>query len=175
MQASEPFAVVKFLSLGIPKYSTQLKFAAATMESLLSDHFLSLLAGATLGIVAHLGVFIRGEWHVQAPQLAVGHALVFIFVALCRFCLQDSAGIGPLLDGLMLASFAYPSGLFTSIFVYRVSIFHRLTAAGFPGPFGSRVSKLWHVWACRYSKNHQVLDWLHQEYGDFVRTGEFGR
>lgn len=123
--------------------------------------------------MAHLGIFIHGEWHVQAPQLAVGHALVFLCLALFRSFLRED--LMYLIDGLLLMSFAYILGLFISIFVYRISGFHRLTAAGFPGPFGARVSKLWHVWACRYSKNHELLDRLHQEYGDFVRTGKSAR
>ncbi|KUI68202.1 Tryprostatin B 6-hydroxylase [Cytospora mali] len=141
------------------------------MGTLLLPNLLVLLAGGLLGIAAHLIIFIRGEWHVQAPKLAVGHALVFLCVALCRSFLRDSLRLYPLLDGLMLASLIYLAGLLTSISIYRISVFHRLTAAGFPGPFGARVSKLWHVWACRYSKNHELLDRLHQEYGDFVRTG----
>ncbi|CAJ2507920.1 Uu.00g091060.m01.CDS01 [Anthostomella pinea] len=143
------------------------------MDILSPRHLLFLVAGGSLGFAAHLGVFIRGEWHVQAPQLFIGHACVILCVPLCWSFLpdSDSAGLGPLVDGLMWASLAYLTGLFASIFIYRVSGFHRLTVAGFPGPFGARVSKLWHVWACRYSKNHELLDRLHQEYGDFVRTG----
>ena len=139
-----------------------------------SNYVLPLISGGLLGVAAHLSVFIRGEWHVQAPQLVIGHAWLIFCVALCRVFLRDSDSerLGPLVDGLAWASLAYLPGLFTSIFIYRVSGTHRLAAAGFPGPFGARVSKLWHVWACRHSKNHEVLDRLHQEYGDFVRTGE---
>lgn len=118
-----------------------------------------LVAGGLLGIVTHLGVFIRGEWHVQAPQLAVSHACVLLCVVLYQS------------DGLALATLAYLTGLFTSILFYRVSKWHRLTAVGFPGPLGARITKLWHVVACRHSRNHELLDRLHQEYGDFVRTG----
>ncbi|KAK2745695.1 hypothetical protein FQN57_003592 [Myotisia sp. PD_48] len=49
--------------------------------------------------------------------------------------------------------------------------FHRLTIAGFRGPKIASVTKIWHMWKCRSSKNHLVLDELHQKYGDFVRTG----
>lgn len=144
------------------------------MDILSPSHLLFLVAGGLLGVAAHLGVFIRGEWHIQAPQLVIGHACVVLCVALCRLFLRDfdSARPIPLVDGLTWACLAYPPGLFTSIVIYRVSGYHRLSAAGFPGPFGARVTKLWHVWACRYSKNHEVLDRLHQEYGEFVRTGE---
>lgn len=144
------------------------------MDIISPSHLRFLVAGGLLGFAAHLGVFIRGEWHVQAPQLATGHACVILCLAFCRSFLRysDSARLALLADGLAWASLAYLIGLFTSIIVYRVSGFHQLTAAGFPGPFGARVTKLWHVWACRDSKNHEVLDRLHQEYGDFVRTGE---
>lgn len=129
------------------------------MGLFLPSHLIFLAAGGFLGVAAHLGVFIRGEWHVQAPQLAVGHAWVLFCVALSRS------------DGLVMASVAYLVCLFTSIVFYRVSQVHRLTAAGFPGPLAARVTKLWHVWECLSSKNHELLDRLHQDYGDFVRTG----
>lgn len=145
------------------------------MEPSTAIRLLALSAGAALGIAAHLRVFIHGEWHIQAPKLAVGHAWVLLWVAFCRYLFSDGGRIGTLADGLALASFAYLPALFASILVYRISRFHRLTSAGFPGPFGARLSKLWHVWACRYSKNHEVLDRLHQRYGDFVRTGEYER
>lgn len=58
--------------------------------------------------------------------------------------------------------------LFGSITIYRL-YFHRLNR--FPGPRLAAVTKLWHVWQCRDSRNHQVLEKLHQEYGSFVRTG----
>ena len=41
----------------------------------------------------------------------------------------------------------------------------------FPGPALAKVSKLWNVAHCLGSKNHLLLDGLHKEYGDFVRTG----
>ena len=62
----------------------------------------------------------------------------------------------------------YLSSLFASIIVYR-TIFHELRQ--FPGPPFAKVSKLWHVAHCLDSKNHLFLDKLHQQYGDFVRTG----
>ncbi|OQE89490.1 hypothetical protein PENNAL_c0014G05119 [Penicillium nalgiovense] len=52
--------------------------------------------------------------------------------------------------------------------VYRL-IFHRLKY--FPGPKLAAVSKLWHVWKCRDSRGHLVLEAWHEKYGEFVRTG----
>ncbi|KAL9134417.1 MAG: hypothetical protein Q9175_004399 [Cornicularia normoerica] len=62
----------------------------------------------------------------------------------------------------------YLASLFASIITYR-TMFHRLRH--FPGPALAKVSKLWHVAHCLDSKNDLLLEGLHQEYGDFVRTG----
>ncbi|KAL9105897.1 MAG: hypothetical protein Q9227_009008 [Pyrenula ochraceoflavens] len=62
----------------------------------------------------------------------------------------------------------YFVGLFVSITLYRL-FFHRLR--NFPGPKLAAVSKLYHVWQCLDSRNHQVLEDWHRQYGAFVRTG----
>ncbi|KAL8651746.1 MAG: hypothetical protein Q9210_003077 [Variospora velana] len=52
--------------------------------------------------------------------------------------------------------------------VYR-KFFHRLRH--FPGPWMAGITKFWHVYHCATSQNHLLLDRLHDEYGQFVRTG----
>ncbi|KAF6241864.1 hypothetical protein HO173_000576 [Letharia columbiana] len=52
--------------------------------------------------------------------------------------------------------------------LYRTML-HRLN--GFPGPFLAKVTKLWHAAHLFDSKNHLLLGRLHQQYGNFVRTG----
>ncbi|KAL9593418.1 MAG: hypothetical protein Q9179_005896 [Wetmoreana sp. 5 TL-2023] len=47
-------------------------------------------------------------------------------------------------------------------------LFHRLR--NFPGPRFAAVSKLWHIWQCRDSRNHLVLEDLRRQYGSFVLT-----
>ncbi|MCJ1268692.1 hypothetical protein MMC22_008580 [Lobaria immixta] len=64
-------------------------------------------------------------------------------------------------------SSCYMSGLFCSITVYRL-FFHRLRH--FSGPQLAAVTKLWHVFQCRDSRNYLVLDSMHKQYGNFVRT-----
>lgn len=64
---------------------------------------------------------------------------------------------------------AYLVTLFTSMTAYRL-FFHRLRR--FPGPFGARVSKIWHAWQVRSSENHLVMDKIYHQYGTFARTGE---
>ncbi len=56
--------------------------------------------------------------------------------------------------------------LFASIVTYRLFL-HRLRH--FPRPTLAKACKLWHVTHCLDSKNHLLMDRLHQKYGDFVR------
>ncbi|CAI6336678.1 unnamed protein product [Periconia digitata] len=114
------------------------------------------ILGAIAGIAIHLSLFIRGEWHLQAPTVLKSHAALF---ALSMF----------VKNGVFFAS-AYCISLFTSITTYRL-FFHPLTRAGFAGPTSMRMSKLVHSWKCLFTSNHLVLHDLHKRYGDFVRTG----
>jgi hypothetical protein len=112
---------------------------------------------------------MHGEHHVQAPVL-IRLALivpVILFASAYHF-----AGLGWLEAAKLtaLALVSYSVSLFTSIVLYR-TIFHRLK--DFPGPFMFAVSKLWHVYKLvPNSDNYLLLDKLHQDYGDFVRTGK---
>ena len=118
---------------------------------------IALGGGALGGIAIHHGLFIHGEWHIQAPNILLGHLLAFALIQV-------------LLDSVISISVTtgYLVSLLSSITIYR-AFFHPLRH--FPGPFGARISKLWHVWQVRDSKNYRVLDNLHTQYGDFVRTG----
>lgn len=133
-----------------------------------------ILVGWLLGVLAHIGIFIRGEWHVQAPKLVVGCACFFVSMILYWLVFRSTirTEIEHLGDSIACMCLGLLPGLFSSIILYRTSSLHRLTAADFPGPFAARISKLWHVWQCRSSRNHVVLDRLYHEYGDFVRTGK---
>ncbi|KAK4185891.1 cytochrome P450 [Podospora australis] len=134
----------------------------------------SSLVGVALGLIAHHGFFIHGEWHVQAPEIFVSHIFIPLFFAagtvLSRYGFESSILPGTVFSAGLLASICYLVTLSTSILVYRV-FFHELTKQGFQGPFYLRTSKIWHVWKCRTSKNHLFLDKIHKQYGDFVRTG----
>lgn len=126
--------------------------------------------GVLAGIVIHLTIFIHGEWHVQAPSIFIGHAILYILVPVAAAHVRSSL-LSQVLTGAVWASYGYLPGLLSSIVIYRV-FFHRLTRMAIPGPWYARVSKLWHMWACRTSQNHLVLARLHAQYGDFVRTGK---
>lgn len=128
-----------------------------------------LCIAAAAGILSHTLVFIRNEHHIQAPQLFRFFCLLlplFFFIGEARiWALNDSAHAART-SALILLS--YSATLFTSIVIYRI-FFHKLRQ--FPGPIGARVSKFWHVGKLLGQPNFKLLDDLHQQYGDFVRTG----
>lgn len=127
--------------------------------------------GALAGFAMQLCVFIHSEWHTQAPNILLGHILIPLapLIGSIYYGLPKSTNI---FQKAVTSAFGYGTALFVSIVVYRV-LFQRLTRAEFSGLTFARITKLWHVWACRRSQNHLVLFDLHQEYGDFVRTGMY--
>ena len=125
------------------------------------------LAASILGLLAHQLLFIRGEWHLLAPTVFSTHVVLALFLVGAEIQLNGNVS-GNSVNALASVA-CYLIALFTSIAIYR-ACFHRLHH--FPGPRLAAVSKLWHVWQCRDSRNHLVLESLRQEYGSFVRTGE---
>lgn len=120
------------------------------------------------GIISHLLIFIRGEWHLWTSQIVQVHSLIALSIFAIAYQMQ---GMNKLVDAaistLVLCT-AYTVTLCTSITIYRI-FFHRLKT--FRGPFLASVTKFWHVWQCRTSQNHLVLDQLRETYGNIVRTG----
>lgn len=127
---------------------------------------LAVLSSAS-GILSHLGYFIRGEHHVEAPW----YALAFVFSPIILFAyLTGSAGFS-IIEAIRVTTvlfWAYVLSIWTSMLVYR-GFFHRL--GSYPGPFFARLSKFWHVSRVTKLDNHKQLDKLHAEFGDYVRTG----
>ncbi|PWY82104.1 benzoate 4-monooxygenase cytochrome P450 [Aspergillus heteromorphus CBS 117.55] len=115
----------------------------------------------------HRGLFIHGEWHIQAPTILLAHLGVFALVIVC-YHVATEHGDTFSYDVPCLFAAGYLVSLFASMTVYRV-FFHRLS--GFDGPFWARITKLWHVWKVRDAQNHVLLGGLHERYGDFIRTG----
>lgn len=123
------------------------------------------MLGALSGLLLHHGLFIKGEWHLQAPTVAVAHLCAFGGIVCFSWMLVRPTHRFEMAF-LLIAS--YLTTLTSSIIAYRL-FFHRL--CGFPGPHLAQVSKLWHVWKARHSRNYLVLQNLRNQYGDFVRTG----
>ncbi|CEJ59403.1 hypothetical protein PMG11_08028 [Penicillium brasilianum] len=125
------------------------------------------LAATALGVFAHLGVFIRGEWHLRAPSVVACHVAA-LATGISLHTLKRPEAVGVIAVWWLRCFSYYLLGMFTSIAVYRL-FFHRIRH--FPGPRAAAVSKLWSVYQCRDSRNHLLLDGLHKKYGNFVRTG----
>lgn len=120
------------------------------------------------GIISHWMIFVRGEHHLQAARLL----LLYLVVAGSLF-LVDLRKNKASVDHAAMSSIsivgAYALGLFASMATYRL-FFHRLRH--FPGPYLAKLTKLWHTWHVLDGKQYLLLDALHKQYGDFVRTGK---
>ncbi len=125
---------------------------------------LSLWGAATAGLLSHNLFFIEGEHHMLAPLLLLLSILTIsvIFFAESQYGGPQAAWNTAIIVGSYLVS------LFASMAIYR-TIFHPLHTV--PGPFMARVSKLWHLSKVLRSKNHLLLDAMHERYGAFVWTG----
>lgn len=132
------------------------------------EHQLSLAAAAFAGALSHTLIFIHGEWHLQATRLLQFYLSCFgaLFIFECSFFGRSLLGAAA---KTLLVFSTYNVSLSTSIVLYRL-FFHSLCR--YQGPFFARISKLWHVAHCRGSKNHLLMERLHRQYGDFVRTGD---
>ena len=128
-----------------------------------------LCIAAAAGILSHNLIFIRNEHHIRAPQIFRFFLLLSLvfFIGEARIWAFNDSGQAARASALIVLSYSF--SLFTSIAIYRI-FFHQLRR--FPGPYGARVSKFWHVGKLLGQPNFKVLDELHQQYGDFVRTGE---
>ena len=127
------------------------------------------LAPAAAAILSHHFIFIRNEHHIQAPYIFRFFLFLalFFYIAEARIWALNTSAQAAKASAIII--FSYSFSLFTSIISYRI-FFHPLRK--FPGPVWARVSKFWHVGKLLTQPNFKVLDDLHQQYGDFVRTGE---
>ncbi|KAL8687375.1 MAG: hypothetical protein Q9218_006436, partial [Villophora microphyllina] len=137
------------------------------IQSLLETGSFQLIAAATTAVALHHGLFRHGEWHLYTASLLGAHLIAFTVLFLISKDFFDTVPLDAATTSLHVFS-VYVVCLAVSISVYRV-FFHRLR--GFPGPPLARVSKFWHVTHCLDSKNHLLVEKLHKQYGDFVRTG----
>lgn len=134
------------------------------MNSFLISSIFFLFYGSSV----HLGVFIRGEWHLRTAH-AVAIPLLLFCLGFLFWTAWLSAPVPRYNTMAALLFLPYIMGLYGSLSIYRL-VFHRLRK--FPGPRLAALSKLWHVYQCRDSRNHLVLDGLYKKYGTFVRSGK---
>ena len=133
-----------------------------------SPLWIKLCIAAGAGIVSHHLVFKKGEWHVQAPYLLGAYLASLPSLAVLEELGFRNGNISRSLSAATLILLFFTFALFSSIVIYR-TLFHRLRH--FPGPKIAAVTKLWHAYHCMDGKNYIFLQTLHQQYGDFVRTG----
>lgn len=119
------------------------------------------VTAAGLGVIAHLLFFKRFE--VDTHPL-----LLFTVFSLSPFALFYTFSTTRLISFLLAATFT--TSLFTSIAVYR-AYFHPLRH--FPGRPLAKLTQLHSLTLTAKSglRWHQILQSLHSQYGDYVRTG----
>jgi hypothetical protein len=128
---------------------------------------LAILLPVLTGLLAHLGIFIRGEWHLKPRLIVSGH---ICFASIVLWVLYDrEKALAEVLRQLAGMISCYLLTLFTSICCYRI-FFHPLSK--FPGPRFAAITKFWHIYKSRNSTNYLVMDEMYQKYGTVVRTGE---
>lgn len=125
------------------------------------------IAAGAAGVLIHHSIFIHGEWHLHATKLIELHAVAYVGFILLEAFRRNLSWLAASAFSTQIFG-AYGLCLVASICIYRL-LFHRLRE--FPGPVLASVSKFWHVAQCLDSRNHILLEELHQEYGDFVRIG----
>ncbi|BCS24988.1 cytochrome P450 [Aspergillus puulaauensis] len=132
----------------------------------------TILATASLtGVALHLLFFKHVEVDKRPASTAASFVAAYFLLAnaLPRIS-SEYAGFAWSYTVALLAWASLVLSLWTSILVYR-AFFHPLKS--FPGPFGARLSKLWSLNKVLETniRWYRTLDALHQQYGDFVRTG----
>lgn len=104
-------------------------------------------------------------WRLFSVYLLVWAGLVGIYLNVFGLSWLYSLGTA------WFAGLSFNVGLLSSIGAYRL-LFHRLRS--FPGPLGAKLSRFYAVsLASKGLQYHLELKKLHEQYGDFVRTGEF--
>jgi hypothetical protein len=127
------------------------------------------LLALAAGVCSHHFYFIRGEHLTGIPLLLALAVLTFACGVVGLHVLSQRPLIG---SGLLVSELyaLYLTGLTASVLVYR-AFFHRLN--DIPGPFGARLTKLYHVYSIRHLDQYRWLDELHRKYGPVVRVGMF--
>lgn len=109
------------------------------------------LGAALLGVLSHLTIFIRGEWHMQGRAIITTYSFLTIALLCAEYCRVND--FSSAIRAVWHVTGSYAAGLFSSIIIYR-KYFHRLRH--FPGPPLAAITKLWHVWKVLDGKNHQL-------------------
>lgn len=134
----------------------------------------------TASVAAQFGIFFgllswalywnRGEhhlWTVQYFQLATLFPILGAIGGYIVFDINRTEA----LSLCLVAESAYIAAVWTNMLAYR-AFFHRLHR--FPGPFSWKLSKFVQAFHNRKFENYKIVDKLHTQYGEYVRTGKWG-
>ncbi|KAI1017281.1 hypothetical protein LB505_002027 [Fusarium chuoi] len=140
---------------------------------------LAIGTGLLSGILAHVLIFRKGEWDLYTIKILQGLLIVFGLLALSFKRLGTTEAGSPYsflestIASIYMVSFML-TGAFSSIFLYRISFFHRLYK--FPGPFRAKVSNFYLTKrsVASFQLYREIQD-LHRKYGDIVRVGKWQR
>ncbi|KAL9568746.1 hypothetical protein ACKAV7_007060 [Fusarium commune] len=131
---------------------------------------LAIATGLTTGVLAHVLIFRKGEWDLYTIKILQGLFVMIVLLALSFKRLGTTEANLPysLLESIIASIYMVSlmiSGTFCSIFLYRISFFHRLHQ--FPGPASARVSNLYLTKRSVVSfQLYREIQDLHREYGD---------
>jgi len=143
----------------------------ALSSLILDEHSLTqpCLLAAGSGVLSHLIYFIHGIKDNKGLEIVLALLTLQCFLLITIFAYTQSVASAVRLTGYL--EFAYLSGLYTSMTIYRV-FFHRLRR--FSGPLMAKISKTGYgFYMARNSQYHVELLKLHRKYGDIVRIGTF--
>lgn len=146
---------------------------ASTMSSLGLNAFAQADASSTAGTAALFGVMFHLAIRKIEFELFMFH-FIFAFIAsffglICAFVsLGNYSVLGGFAKALLFAS-AFNTGLLVSIGTYRL-VFH--PCRKFPGPLPAKLSRFYATkLAAKDVQFYKELAKMHEQYGDFVRTG----
>ncbi|KAL4815064.1 cytochrome P450 [Aspergillus spinulosporus] len=126
-----------------------------------------LLAAGALGVLAHWGFFVHGEHDLRAPIIAQLHVVAVVMMVFVRYKVEETSFLAVAGQPMLLVG-VYTATLLWSTLVYRIFL---SPLKHIDGPWTMRLSKLAHVWKQARYRNFEVLDALHERYGDVIRTG----
>lgn len=119
------------------------------------------------GLVAHHVFLIHGEWHLSGHHIVVSHVLLGSCLLYLSSQVHDKLEHAISWTALSIA--CYFGALFGSMTIYRL-FFHK--TSHFPGPKWASITKFWHIYQVRDSRNYLFQERLFKKYGTFVRTGK---
>lgn len=129
---------------------------------------LAAQVGAFLGLLSWALFWNRSEHHLWVLQ----YVQIFAITPIVGTVLLSAILECPRTEGLKLllsAQATYVVAVWANMLVYR-AFFHPLRK--FPGPFTWKLSKFVQSYHNRNFENYKIVDKLHKQYGEYVRTGK---